>query len=79
VHVIELLKEFFLLLNKNMVSKETRKRWDNRIKYCRNHLHLLNDWEIDFILDLEERRYYEKDITMNQSIKLNEIYYKIYN
>ncbi len=62
---------------KQRVTDEMKKKWDDRIKFCQKHVELLNEWEYDFALSLEEHRYFGRTLTPRQTSKLNDIYNKV--
>ena len=59
------------------VSDEIKQKWDYRIKFCREHRELLNDWEEDFTISVEEQRYFGKILKPGTIEKLYEIYHKV--
>lgn len=61
-----------------MISDETRKKWDDRIYFLEMEVgpDQLNDWERNFVAHLEAIRRDGRDLSIKQSFKLNEIYYR---
>ena len=60
--------------NIGRVTEEMRVKWDERIRILLTREKDLTDWELGFIESLQTRRNYDKDLTFNQSSKLNEIF-----
>ena len=62
-----------------LVSDETRKKWRERVDYLleEEHASRLNDWEAGFVQDMEQRLANEKDLSLAQSYRLNEIFHRI--
>lgn len=64
-----------------MVSQETRDGWSKKIKAIiqakQEKLLELNNWEWDFILNVEYRQSHGRDLSMQQSITLNNIYRRV--
>jgi len=55
--------------------------WYDRTEFLMDHLVddriALTEWEMTFIQDIEKRLSEEKDLTLSQSSKLNEIFHRI--
>ncbi len=61
-----------------MISESTRGKWDREIAYLlENGGRYLSQWEKDRVDEWSIRREYGKDLTMQQAIKLSEIYRKV--
>lgn len=60
-----------------MLSEETKEKWDARIKFLNDHLEKLSDWEESFVWSIEEQRADGKDLTSRQVSKLYEIYHGV--
>lgn len=63
--------------SKEQISDETKQKWDERIAFLRDNVHLLTDWENDFTISLEERRYYGRNLAPGTVRKLYEIYNRV--
>lgn len=64
-----------------LVSEESlkrwRKRWRERVDFILEYPDRLNDWEATFAQDIEKRLSENKDLTLSQSSKLNQIFHKM--
>ena len=64
-----------------LVSAKTRQMWHDRTEFLMDHLLddriALTEWEMTFIQDIEKRLSEERDLTLSQSSKLNEIFHRI--
>jgi len=61
------------------LSEETRRSWDERIRIASESEELLSSWERQFLASVRRWRARGQDLRMQQSIKLNEVYYKSIN
>ena len=68
-----------LFEDNEMVSEETRKRWQERIEFltATDAIDRLSEWENDFVDSIQIRLSQGKDLTLNQSSKLNQIFHKV--
>jgi hypothetical protein len=70
-----------LFPKEQLVSAKTRQMWYDRTEFLMDHLAddriALTEWEMTFIQDIEKRLSEEKDLTLSQSSKLNEIFHRI--
>jgi hypothetical protein len=70
-----------LFPKEQLVSAKTRQMWYDRTEFLMDHLVddriALTEWEMTFIQDIEKRLSEEKDLTLSQSSKLNEIFHRI--
>jgi hypothetical protein len=70
-----------LFPKEQLVSAKTRQMWYDRTEFLMDHLVddriALTEWEMTFIQDIEKRLSKEKDLTISQSSKLNEIFHRI--
>jgi hypothetical protein len=62
---------------RELVSEETKKRWNERIAFLLDHSDDLTEWESTFIQDIEKRLADGKYLTLAQSSKLNQIFHKV--
>ena len=61
------------------ISEETRRSWDERIRIASESKELLTPWERQFLASVRRWRTRGWDLRMQQSIKLNQVYYKAIN
>ncbi len=61
-----------------MISEERKERWTARIEYCIKYEDRLNGWELVFMHSIRDRWCtFCMELTLKQSYKLNDIYYKL--
>lgn len=60
-----------------LVSPETRLRWKERIAFLLDNPETLTDWEAGFVQDIEKRLADERDLTLAQSAKLNQVFHRV--
>lgn len=59
------------------VHDETKQKWDRRISFLRENVHLLYDWEDNLIASFQEQRYFGKILSPRQVKYLYQIYNRI--
>jgi len=62
---------------KGRITPERRAKWDRQIHFLCEHSGYLNDWETGFVDSIELRRSEGKDLSIQQSFKLNEIFHRV--
>ena len=61
-------------MKQERVTEEMRVKWDERIRILLKRESDLSEWEIGFVESLQIRRNTDKDLSFNQSSKLNEVF-----
>ena len=59
------------------ISKETREKWDDYIRFVINNQDKLNDWELEFIESVSSFRDKGNDLSFKQSKCLSKIVHKL--
>ena len=58
----------------DLVSDDTRKRWDHHVAFLWEHGKYLNEWEADFMTSIKGYLDRGVDLSLSQSSKLGKIY-----
>ncbi|MEJ2276161.1 MAG: hypothetical protein P8Y70_00205 [Candidatus Lokiarchaeota archaeon] len=58
-------------------SGSKKQEWKEQIEYCKNNLYKLEEWEIGFIDNMDERFNKFGVLTFKESNLLRKIFYKI--
>lgn len=68
-----------LFPKEQLVSEETRKKWRERINWLlQDEVTVkLTEWESGFVQDIEKWIADERDLTLAQSSKLNDVYHRV--
>lgn len=62
---------------KDQISDEMKQKWDERIRFLRENVHLLTEWEDNFSISLEEQRFFGKILSPRQVKYLYQAYNRV--
>jgi hypothetical protein len=60
-----------------LVSEETRKKWEDRLDFLSKHLDLLDEYQVTFVKDWLVKIGRGEDMNFNQSSFLNRTFHRV--